>query len=100
MFRSNKFQRSILPLIIANSIVCTGLLEYFVNRTIRTIGFVYIICCVVYYINLIFTFTNILDTLKDVQPTNLARIMSVITFIENPLLYVVTIFVGFIRRKV
>lgn len=100
MFRPNKFQRSILPLIIANSIVCTGLLEYFVSRTIRTIGFVYIICCLIYYINLFYTFANMLDTLKVFQPTDLAKIISAITFIENPLIYVTTIFIGFLRRKV
>ncbi|XP_035723145.1 uncharacterized protein LOC118442072 [Vespa mandarinia] len=42
MFRSKEFQRSVMPLIIVNSIVCTGLLEYFVDRTIRIIGFAYV----------------------------------------------------------
>lgn len=41
-----------------------------------------------------------LDTLKVFQPTDLAKIIAAITFIENPLIYVTTIFVGFLRRKV
>lgn len=100
MFRLKEFQRSLLPLIIANSIVSTGLLEYFVNQIICMIGFIYIICCLVYYISLFNTFKNTLDIFKSSQTTNIAKIISALTFIENPLLYIITIFIGLIRRKV
>ncbi|KAL2746797.1 gustatory receptor for sugar taste 43a-like [Vespula maculifrons] len=99
MFRLKEFQRSLLPLIIANSIVSTGLLEYFVNQIICMIGFIYIICCLVYYISLFNTFKNTLDIIKSAQTTNIAKIISALTFIENPLLYIITIFIGLIRRK-
>ncbi|XP_035722937.1 gustatory receptor for sugar taste 43a-like [Vespa mandarinia] len=42
---------------------------------------------------------NTVDIFKNAQPSNLARIISAITFIGNPLLYIITIFVGLIRTE-
>ncbi|KAL2746802.1 gustatory receptor for sugar taste 43a-like [Vespula maculifrons] len=99
MFKSKEFQRSVMPLIIANSIVCTGLLEYFVNRTIRTIGFVYIICCSVYYSFLFFAVKDIINTFMNIQATDMLGIITKFSFIQNSFLYGLIIFAGFTRKK-
>lgn len=100
MFRSKELQRSVRPLIIANSIVCTGLLEYFIERPIRTIGFVYIICFLISYTTLIFGFMNKINIFIEVQTTKIAEIISKLYYFLNAFLYIITIFAGFARRKV
>ncbi|XP_047344287.1 uncharacterized protein LOC124946909 [Vespa velutina] len=62
-----------MPLIIVNSIVCTGLLEYFVDRMIRIIGFAYVVCCFVFYNILFFTFMNTSDNLMDNKGSELRK---------------------------
>ncbi|KAL2746793.1 putative gustatory receptor 28b [Vespula maculifrons] len=99
MFRSKELQQSVRPLIIANSIVCTGLLEYFIERPIRTIGFVYIICFLISYTTLIFGFMNKINIFIEVQTTKIAEIISKLYYFLNAFLYIITIFAGFARRK-
>ncbi|KAL2725487.1 gustatory receptor for sugar taste 43a-like [Vespula squamosa] len=99
MFRSTQFQRSFIPLIIMNSIVGTGLLEYFVDRMLRTIGFAYIVCSVVYYIILLYTFKDVLNIFTSIQRTNTEEILSTFFFIQNFFIYVITVLVGSTRRK-
>ncbi|KAL2725494.1 LOW QUALITY PROTEIN: putative gustatory receptor 28b [Vespula squamosa] len=99
MFQSKEFQKSVMPLIIANSIFCTGLLEYFVDRTVRTIGFFYTICCLIYYSTLYFILKDVMNTLLGYKKTNAAGILSKFTFVNNVFIYVITIFAGFLKRK-
>ncbi|KAL2725485.1 gustatory receptor for sugar taste 43a-like [Vespula squamosa] len=68
---SKEFQRSILPLIIANSIVCTGLLEYF----------------------------NILNIFVEDEITKMTVIITKFEFFVNFFLYVISICAGLIREK-
>ncbi|KAL2746792.1 gustatory receptor for sugar taste 43a-like [Vespula maculifrons] len=94
-----EFQRSVMPLVIANSIFCTGLLEYFVDRTIRTIGFFYAICCILYYTILFFILKDVMNILFGYKKTRVAGILTKFTFINNVFMYVIIIFTGFLKRK-
>ncbi|KAL2725483.1 gustatory receptor for sugar taste 43a-like [Vespula squamosa] len=93
------FQRTIMPLIIANSVVCTGLLEYFVDQPIRIIGFFYAMFCSVYYSILFYTFKEILDVSVRVQSAKVGRIITKFRFVNNAFVYVIAIFVGLSKRK-
>ncbi|KAL2725478.1 putative gustatory receptor 28b [Vespula squamosa] len=99
MFRSKEFQRSVMPLIVVNSIVCTGLLEYFVDRTIRLIGFVYVVCCFVLYSICFFMVLSKLDFYTNSLETELLKIISTYQFFNNYCIYMILIFIGFRRRK-
>ncbi|KAL2746800.1 LOW QUALITY PROTEIN: gustatory and pheromone receptor 32a-like [Vespula maculifrons] len=99
MFRSKEFQRSVMPLIIANSIVCTGLLEYFINRTIRRIGFIYAICCILYYTTLFFTLKQIMEFFINDQVTEISGIMLKYFYINNIFVYIIIISVSLMRSE-
>ncbi|KAL2725489.1 putative gustatory receptor 28b [Vespula squamosa] len=51
---STEFRRSIKPLIIINSIFSTGLIEYFVDDKINTIGMFYGFFCIIFYVSVTF----------------------------------------------
>ncbi|KAL2746803.1 gustatory receptor for sugar taste 43a-like [Vespula maculifrons] len=84
VLRSKEFQKSVMPLIIANSIVGTGLIEYFVDRILRTIDFVY----------------NILNIYKNIQEKNIEEILFTFLYTYDIFIYVITILIGLTRRKV
>lgn len=100
MFRSKEFQRAVMPLIIMNSIFYIGLLEYFVNRTIRTIGFIYIIGYLIYYSILIYTFKDMVVIYRNIQETKMSGILTNIQFFEYTFLYIVLVFIGIAKRQV
>ncbi|KAL2746799.1 gustatory receptor for sugar taste 43a-like [Vespula maculifrons] len=79
MFRSKEFQRAVIPLIIVNSIFYIGLLEYFVDRRIRTI-------------DIIFMF-------KNAQETKMSGIITYIQFFEYTFLYIILVFIGIAKRQ-
>ncbi|XP_035723188.1 uncharacterized protein LOC118442094 [Vespa mandarinia] len=99
MNRKVELERSVMPLIIVNSIVCTGLFEYFVDRTIRTIGFAYLICCFCFYNFLFFTLRNILGNFMLCHGTELMKIITLLQLFYNPFIYNITILNGFTRRQ-
>ncbi|KAF7407536.1 hypothetical protein HZH66_002073 [Vespula vulgaris] len=76
MFKSKEFQRSVMPLIIANSIVCT-----------------------VYYSFLFFAVKDIINTFMNLQATDMLGIITKFSFIQNSFLYGLIIFAGFTRKK-
>ncbi|XP_047344288.1 uncharacterized protein LOC124946910 [Vespa velutina] len=99
MFRSKELERSVMPLIIINSIVCTGLFEYFVDRTIRTIGFAYAICCFCFYNFLFFTLRNIVGNFMLCHGTELMKIITLLQLFYNPFIYNIIILSGFTRGQ-
>lgn len=100
MFRSKEFQRAVMPLIIVNSIFYIGLLEYFVDRRIRTIGFFYIIGYLIYYSILIYTFKDIVFIFRNAQETKMSGIITYIQFFEYTFLYIILVFIGIAKRQV
>ncbi|KAF7413833.1 hypothetical protein HZH68_002322 [Vespula germanica] len=76
MFKSKEFQRSVMPLIIVNSIVCT-----------------------VYYSFLFFAVKDIINIFMNLQATDMLGIITKFSFIQNGFLYGLIIFAGFTRKK-
>ncbi|KAL2746810.1 putative gustatory receptor 28b [Vespula maculifrons] len=99
MFRSKEFQRSVMPLIIINSIFCTGLLEYFANWIIRIIGFAYVISCFVFYNISFFTLKSMLGNYIESLESELIKIIIICQYFNNDFIYLIVIFNGLTRRK-
>ncbi|KAK2575948.1 hypothetical protein KPH14_007310 [Odynerus spinipes] len=99
MPKSKEFRRTAMPLIILNSILCTGLLEYFTDRITNAIGFAYLAFILISYCT---TFCCFLDTMEIIWHSQISGILAFLLnfqFLINAAMFISTFIAGLVQRK-
>ncbi|KAF7413831.1 hypothetical protein HZH68_002320 [Vespula germanica] len=93
-----EFRRSIKPLVIINSIFTTGLVEYFIDNKINTIGMIYACFLIILYVTVGNLFSFPMEDYS-MKPSQIMQITHQLHTYSCYVFFLVTIVAGILRRK-